>query len=664
MQDSDQLNDDTYGEFPQNIRSVISDAQLNKAVVTRTWDLSLLYLQGKQNIRYDKNLQQFLSLRSNPGRNRIIINLILNIYRAVVSRLAVNYPGVSVLPASSSEEDIAKAKATEQLIKYTFHADKQKDKIEKAIEWLVSCGNVGIQTVYDPDDKKVHMKVISPYDLFFESGAVSVEDSSFIAVRSNVRTDDLKKAYPQFAEEIQQQSSTSKPTDPASINTGAVGVYDTNDPYTYNRTEIYEVYWRDGKYAVVLNNLYLFKGKNPAFPFMPVQHIVYSKVPDKLWGIGMIEPIIDLQNQYNKTRNLMLENVELMANPKWLVPKSAGINSNSIRGTPGEIIFYNAAGGAPQQVSGSPIPAYVMDHLAKVQAEMMDVSGIHSTTLGRRVVGVTSGKAIEALAQQDVSQLTQTQDSIEKAMRDMFEVETMLMKTFYTEDQLVRMFDEKGSFVYNSVRSTDIVDYPEIFIEAGSLFRDESADRDAKVMDLLQAGLIDKETAIRELNFKTGSSYLMDQISSRNHAMEMLEGIKRGGQVEIFATDDLPTFSDVFGKYMRSNKEYYMLPQDIQDYIRDIYIAIASYQPLPPTADPAEQRNNMKVFPKAPPLNNPQALTAQVLTASGPTQAQNMEQIVQGRQFQNQALAVADQAKALKGPQPSDEDVIARRGLT
>ena len=102
-----------------------------------------------------------------------------------------------------------------------------------------------------------------------------------------------------------------------------------------------------------------------------------------------------------------------------------------------------------------------------------------------------------------------------------------------------RMFDDKGGFIYNSIQAVDIVDEPEIWIEAGSLFRDETADRDQKIMDLMQAGLIDKDTAVRELSFKTGGGYLMDQIANRNHALEMLEGVKQGAQVEIFSTDDL-----------------------------------------------------------------------------------------------------------------------------
>ena len=651
---------DKYGKFPTNVKSMIDLSKQQKLQITRVWDLALLYLQGKQNVRYDKNIQQFLALRTQPGRNRLVINLILNIFKAVVSRLSTNYPNVSVLPASGSEEDILKAKATEQALKYFFHKENMKETFEDAFLWLVACGNVGLHQVYNPDRKCVEVKVVSPYDLFFESGADSFAESSFVAIRQTVRQDDLIKAYPGFEQEIKANSSLAKDDDPSTISTTSVGTYSTQDPYSYARCEIYEVYWKDGKYAVCLGNTYLFKGKNPTGEVLPFQHLRYTEIPMNLWGMGLIEPIIDLQNQYNKIRNQITQNIELMANPKWLVPKTAGVNASSIRGTPGEIIYYNAGGGAPTQVTGTSMPGYVLDALTRSQGEMMDVSGIHSTTLGKRAVGITSGKAIEALAKQDVSQLVLTQENIEKAARKMFTVVIMLMKQYYSEEKFIRMFDEKGRFISKRIKNTDIVDTPEIFIEAGSLFRDESQDRDAKILELLELGLIDKSTAIKELNFKTGNDYIMDDMRDRNHALEILEGVKQGAQVEIFATDNLPVFQEVFGDFMKSS-EYYSLDDDTRDYIRDVYVSMSTYQP-PQTGNPAEMTAAMKVFPRTPPIQEPMQNAAQMVTMGDRGLQQYMNENISAAQTAGEYETVARGARQLtKGAQPSDVDVVNRR---
>jgi hypothetical protein len=647
-------------KFPPNIKSMLGLSQTQKGQITRVWDLSLLYLQGKQNVRYDKNIQQFLALRSQPGRNKLVINLILNIFKAVVSRLTVNYPNVSILPASGSEEDILKARASEEALKYFFHKENVKETFEKAFLWLVSTGNVALHQVYNAEKKCVEVKVVSPYDLFFESGADSIEQSSFVSIRETVRKDDLCKAYPQHEEAIRAVATTSKDSDPSTISTTSVGTYSTQDPYSYPRVEIQETYWKDGKYAVTVGNTYLFKGRNPTGEILPVQHIRYTEIPMNLWGMGLIEPIIDLQNQYNKIRNQITQNIELMSNPKWLVPKTAGVNASSIRGTPGEIIYYNAGGGAPVQVTGTGLPGYVLDALSRSQGEMMDVSGIHSTTLGKRAVGITSGKAIEALAKQDVSQLTLTQENIEKAVRKMFTVTLLLMKQYYSEEKFIRMFDDKGRFIFNKISNTDIVDVPEIFIEAGSLFRDESQDRDAKVLELLQLGLIDKEAALKELTFKTGNKYIMDTMRDRNHALDILNGVKEGAQVEIFASDNLQAFSEIFGDFMKTN-DYYELDEDTRDYIRDVYVSITTYQP-PQGGSPAEIRAAMKVFPKAPPIQQPMVNAAEMVTMGDRGLEQYMNENISAAQTAKQYKEVLPGANRLKkGPQEQDIDVINRR---
>jgi hypothetical protein len=46
---------------------------------------------------------------------------------------------------------------------------------------------------------------------------------------------------------------------------------------------------------------------------------------------------------------------------------------------------------------------------ALLQSEMQDVASIHAVSLGKRAVGLTSGKAINALAENDMSQLTRDQ---------------------------------------------------------------------------------------------------------------------------------------------------------------------------------------------------------------------------------------------------------------
>ncbi len=115
------------------------------------------------------------------------------------------------------------------------------------------------------------------------------------------------------------------------------------------------------------------------------------------------------------------------------------------------------------------------------------------------------------------------------------------------------MFDDAGGMVFRKISNTDIVNTPEVFLEAGSLFRDEAQDRDAKVLNLLQLGLIPKEMAMKELSFKTGQAFVFEEIRAINHAQEMLDAVKAGAHIEVFANDDLKVFQNVFSDFMTTD---------------------------------------------------------------------------------------------------------------
>lgn len=577
-------------DYPADFAKRIDESKVDKSGTGTMFDLCLYYLEGRQYLVYDRNLTRFTQARSQRGRNRVVINLILNLWRSVVARLATSYPSIAVIPASPNYDDIIKAQASELALRYYWSQEDIKNVLQVAIEWLVSTGNVGIQTYFDPDKKKVCSKAISPYDLFFEKGATSLEESDWVVVRSFVKKSTLLAAYPEKKKQINNIATSSG--DYTTTKDGETSSYSVPP----NRVEVFEAYWKDGRYAVLTNEFYLFKGEYPEGAF-PVQHIRYTEVPNRLWGVGLIQPLIDLQNSYNKFRNQILDNVELMSNPKWLIPKTAGVSAQAITNTAGEKVYYNPAGGKPEQVAGEPIPAYVLDNIQRVQAEMMDVSGIHSVSVGKRAVGIVSGKGIEALQQGDASQLQLTQQSIEQGVKKMAECVLVFMKTYYNEPKFMRMLDNSGGAVFREIKDEDLVDFPEVFIEANSLFRSELPDKDAKVLEMLQLGLIDPPTALKELSFKTGGmTGIIDKMAATSEAKGLIEAIKQGAQVEIYNTDDTETFTKVFSEYIKSD-EFQTLPMPVQDYISDVFNSMVA-QNQPPEAIEKLKRN--KIFPVIP----------------------------------------------------------------
>jgi hypothetical protein len=531
----------------------------------RAWDLAILFLQGQQWLSYDVNLGRYELSRPRSGANvHATVNLLLNMYRNILSRLTINYPSIAVVPATPAPDDVTKAKATELFLEYHWSADELKNTLSLGFSYLLSMGTCALHTYYDPGKKRVTTDAHSAYDIFFEAGVSMPDESEWTAIRTYHTKAALKKAYPDHSKKIDEASMTRLDDRP------------TGQAIPADRVELYEIYWRDGRHGILMGDTYLFKEEDALVDPFPIQIIRYTVVPTRLWGLGLIEPLVDLQWYYNKARSQVIQNAELMANPKILIPKTAGVPTNSFTDRPGEKIYYNATGGKPEMMVPSPLPGYIMDNMSRIQAEMGDVAGIHSVSLGRRAVNVSSGAAIAELASKDLSQLEITQSFIEDAAKNVAKLVCLLAKAHYSEGKYVKMMDEYGSVIHREIQNEDIVDNPEIFIQAGSLFRKEAHDRDAKVLELFNLGLIDKEQAMYELSFRTSNAQVSEKVQALAHAQEILDGVKRGMMVEIYATDDLDAFSRVFKDFMRSD-EFYTMPVEMQDYVSDVYTSIIAF---------------------------------------------------------------------------------------
>ena len=620
--------------FPQNIGGLIGESKNEKKSEKRLWDLSLKFVEGRQWLSYDKRVSQFITANLQAdGQSRVTVNLLINIYRNVLSRLALSYPSIAVMPATPSAEDILKAKTSEMALQYYWHRDDMKHKLEKLIQWLLTTGTAATHTFYDSSEKRILTEVYGAYDIFFERAVISPEDSRWIALRTYTTKYELKKAYPDHAKEIDQTSMSDED------NYGLISSGTTNEP-PKDRVELFEIYWRDGRHAIVVGGTYLHKGKWSTKTY-PVNIYRYTEVPRRLWGISMLAPALDLQMLYNRARSQVIHNVELMGNPKWLIPKTAGINTHALTSKPGEKVFYNPAGGAPQQVAAAPLPGYMLDNISRIQSEMMDTIGIHSVTLGKRAVGVTSGKAMTTLSEKDTSQLQITQEGVERGVTKVGKVVLELMKRHYTEDRMMRTLDQYGQVAFNALKNTDIIDEPDIFLQAGSLFRDEAQDRDAKVMQLLEMKLIEPEAALQELSFRTGNKNVSEKAQSISHATDMLDAVRMGGEIEIFSSDDIKTFKEVFSEFMRTT-EFYEMPPPTQEYLRDALVAIAT------ASAPNEDYENLlaanKVFPRGTSDPDPAAIAKQMMAPGSQSAQSQVAQEQAARAQQTGSMASAERS--------------------
>ena len=620
MQDPQDLE---AADYP-DISSQMDESLSLKQPLHMVWDTCLSFTRGQQSplgagVGSGGEAQNY-----NTGarrRRQFVVNQILPLFKNIAARLTVAYPSIAVIPASDTPDDVAKAKASTALIQYIWKQGKIKNVLNKANQILVSCGSVGLHERYDSSTQTVLMECILPHDLLYEPYLSDPDDSEWVAIRRYATKQELIRAYPEHAEAINEYAAP--PTLDQNKRVGPRML-------PQNRVEYREVYWRDGRHAVMVNGTFLYRGRFPA-QRIPIQLIKYSPVPGFLWGVGLVEPLIDLQTMYNDIRTQILVNAKLMTNPKILVPdgclKEPGKAFSSAEG---EKVYYDPTKGAPTPFGNVPLPNYLVSQPALLASEMQDVASIHAVSLGKRAVGLTSGKAINALAENDMSQLSMTQESIEEAVQEAAVCMLILAKAYYTESKYTRMLDRNGRLVFTSIEATSVDDDPEVFLEAGSLFRNEAGDREAKALDLLSAGLITPDEAKKAITFRTEPFDVIQDLEEQRHAEELLEAvIVLGAEIELFPTDNFKKLEQTFRRYLRSY-DFYRLDKPTQDRVSRIYREIVANM----TGTAPRPGNPQAAAPSA---EDPFAEATQGMTDPAAMQQQQEDMAAVAEQFQTGA---------------------------
>ena len=588
-------------KYPDKPSTMLDDSRQSKGSHEHNWALTIKYLQGHQwSHNVDDRAALDIQLTRGAKARRVTANRMLPIYRTQMSRLEADFPGVVVMPASDSSEDAVKSQSAQLALRYQWHADDHLRKLHQAAGMLLTCGTAALHTFVRPSSAgpRVTTEVVGPLDLFFEKDCGDVRDSRWVAIRQFWTREELLENYEGDAKAIKAIKAVApKRTDQDGEAAHGVlhlgGILTRRNPS--DRLETYEIYWRDGRHAIVLEDAYLWQGEiDPEY--FPIEVIQWTTIYTETWSPAPLGQLVNLQWAYNAVLTNMLRNIEHLCHPKLLVPRGAQIERSAWTDRAGGIITYNASGGEPREVRLNAITQGEMEYLALMRGEVDNTSSTSATSRGHREAAVKSGIHAQTLAGLDAASIAETQSSIEKALSRAWRCTLHLMQEYYTESTMMRMLDQFGRVVHRAIQSTDLSETPEVFIEAGTLFRDGATERRAAILELAQLGLVTPDEAREALSFNSSMPGISEKIQALAHASQLIMGVASGLPIEIYLSDDLQAVSRIFGEFMRT-ETFYALDDVPQDYLAAVLqrvdaVRAGAIQPMggmvwpPPPGDP------------------------------------------------------------------------------
>lgn len=584
----------------KNIADQVSKGRRDNEAARIVWHLCSCFLEGKHEVRYNSSSNELWAGFPTDREKSPVVNKTLAKFRTAKAALQVGMPGIGVQPTLGVFDDMTKAMACQHYLQAQWSAQKMHMVVGELIDRLLAHGNAALYSYWSKEKGRPCTEIIPAKQLVFEEAVESPEESRWVGIIRYIHKREAYKKWPELKEEHQRQYEDM--ADPSLSGLRQLPP---------DRLETCYVFWRNGDYAVIVDGMVVSSG-NMGFKGVPLSFIRFTKIPDRLWGKGIVEPMMNLNLQYNRRRSQQMVNGDLMANPFWANPRGNGLKKKDFTSRVGGVLEYSMHVGAPKQLQPLPLPPQVAEDIDRLDAEMQDVAGIHRASMGGRVPGVSSGRALLAQAEQDSTNLSPAMENIADGLSDWGKVQLQLAKQNLKEQRAIRAYGSTGRIIHRKVSSTDFFDDPEVEIESSTLFRRTAEAKEARAMGLLQAGLADPKEVRASLRLDVDPLRRTEAMLDYVHAEDMLEAAKLVGPkrvenpdgsvtlepsdietVEVFANDNLEAIVEVFGQFIKT-PEYYELDAEAQDYIRDVVVEVSAFMANPaPTGMPYGQ-----IYPK------------------------------------------------------------------
>lgn len=307
--------------------------------------------------KYDDLWQRMIDLyrgkhhRTDIKEDQLLVNMAFSTINIVAPSVAVNHPKITV--NARRPDDADKAIVTEAIVNYWWrHYDCQKE-FRRAVKDTLICGHGWVKTGYryveeekatennfdsydelaeDREENAAESNLIvkedrpfvervSPFDMYVDPDATSMEDARWIAQRIRRPLEDIKKDK-RYNSTARAEATPSHYSKWGQDSFRPRRSQDPQDAYV----EIWEWYDIDRNTLSVFcdgSDKFLVAPKEIPFAFgQPFVMIRNYDVPETFYPMGELEAIEPLQHELNQTRTQMMNHRKRFSR-KWLYKESA-----------------------------------------------------------------------------------------------------------------------------------------------------------------------------------------------------------------------------------------------------------------------------------------------------------------------------------------------------
>lgn len=435
---------------------------------------------------------------------------------------------------------------------------------------------------------------------------------SVLYQRRLVNKDVLKELFPKFKDKIEYASN------------GIAQAY--NSDMVKNLVKVVEA-WHlpsahgsdDGYHTICIDNATLLVEpyEYDCFPF------VFERWTPRLvgfFGMGIAEELIGLQMAINRTLRDIQESMRLFAVPRVFVANNSQVNLNGINNDIASIIKYS---GTQPPIFHTPqaMAPDVYQHLWMLYSKAFEIVGVSQmSATAQKPAGLNSGVALREYNDTTSERFQIVEQRREQSFLEAARLYIQMTKDLARDGVKVQVkVSDQGSM--QTIRFNDIdLDADAYLLRAfpTSILPTQPAAKLQKVVELMQAGIFDKDTGFDLLDFPDLEATTSRLLSPRKIVLHMLDRIVDSGVYEV------PEPYMNLSLAQSLSQQYYLdaknrgVPEDrlelIRRYIDDarlqIEMATSAQAPMIAQADPAARAQQAPVSDMIPYATDAQGTVA------------------------------------------------------
>lgn len=550
--------------------------------------INLAYFVGQQWISIDPTTKQLFTPPKTSGEVRYTANKIQPIVRTELAKMTKNKPVCNVIPATADDADIQAAHVGEKACEAMEFQLKLPEADKEAILYALTGGisfikpfwndNLGIELEDGLYEGDVDKDVLMAFEVKWDPAAKKWDDVNWVQIEKTRTVEYVKIAYG-------KDVGPEKDITTSNIFESKLSSLTNYGSITYNKAKnsvVVKECWekpsadyKNGRRITVANGTLLYYTDDIGFGpedkskrEIPVFPLVHIDVPGRVAGQSVIENLIPIQRERNKSRSQIIKSKGLVGSPPWVVQEGSLVDD--IRGEEGEIIEYYAGMEKPKMEQPPSMSADVYKNIDQCDEELEFVSGQHETSHGSAPAGVKSGIAISYLQEQDDTKLGPSINNFERYKAKYMSYILKIIKFKYIRDRTLNFVGKNNAIETLSFKGSELTSTDVRVIPGSSLPQSKVAKQDY-VLNLVDRGVLnpaeDKALILKmlELGF---TDDLYDEYSiDVNHAIGEHEKWLKGDlspKVRDFYNHDVHI--KVHNKFRKSD-DYEQLPLELQQII-------------------------------------------------------------------------------------------------